>query len=255
MRRFHLVRLRPWPFVGSVGALGIISGLIYWFQTKELWLVLLSQVLILLTMYLWWRDVIRESNSYHTNLVVKNLYWGMSIFIISEILFFFSFFIAFFNRRISPVIELGACWPPCGVETINPFRVPLLNTIVLLRSGVTVTWSHHRLLNGNYKISCISLLLTVILGFYFTSLQILEYYEAPFSIADSVYGSTFFVMTGFHGFHVLIGRVFLIVRGLRLYLYHFSNKHHTGFECAIWYWHFVDVVWLFLYICVYWWGR
>lgn len=254
MRRFHLVSISPWPFTGSVGAFGIITGLVYWFETKQLWIINLSQLLIACTMYLWWRDVIRERNRYHTRNVIKNLQWGMVLFIISEVMFFFSFFWAFFRRRVAPTIEIGASWPPCGIQTLNPFSIPLLNTIVLLRSGVTVTWAHHRLLAGNFKERWIGLVLTVSLGFYFTLLQGIEYYEAPFTLADGIYGRTFFVITGFHGLHVFIGSIFLIITTWRLWSCHFSTTHHTGFESAIWYWHFVDVVWLFLFICVYWWG-
>lgn len=167
---------------------------------------------------------------------------------------FFSFFWAFFHRSLAPSIEIGLIWPPRGVLPFNPFQVPLLNTIILLGSGVTVTWAHHRIIENNFSQAFLGLLLTVTLGVYFTSLQALEYWEASFTISDSAYGSTFFIATGFHGIHVIIGTTFLIVCLSRHIKSHFSRNHHFGFEAAAWYWHFVDVVWLFLYISIYWWG-
>ena len=160
----------------------------------------------------------------------------------------------FFHRSLSPAIELGASWPPIGIISFNPFQIPLLNTAILLASGVTVTWAHHRLIENNHSQTTQGLFFTVLLGIYFTILQAYEYIEAPFTIADSIYGSTFFIATGFHGIHVLIGTTFLLVCLLRHLNNHFSKNHHFGFEAAAWYWHFVDVVWLFLYITIYWWG-
>ena len=176
------------------------------------------------------------------------------MFIISEVFFFLSFFWAFFHRRLAVNIELGNEWPPAGILTFNPFGVPLLNTVILLSSGVRVTWAHHSLMRGNHSQTKISLILTVILGGYFTILQGAEYYEARFSFADSVYGSSFFLATGFHGLHVLIGTAFLRVCLFRLNKFNFRFTHHFGFEAAAWYWHFVDVVWLFLFVVIYWWG-
>lgn len=176
------------------------------------------------------------------------------MFIVSEICFFGAFFWAYFHSSLSPNLELGSCWPPVGIYPLNAFSVPLLNTAVLLASGVSVTWAHHGLLEGDRRRGVQGLVLTVVLGVYFTFLQGGEYWEAPFTLSDGVYGSTFFVATGFHGLHVLIGSSFLLVCLVRLFVYHFSSGHHFGFEAAAWYWHFVDVVWLFLYLCVYWWG-
>lgn len=163
------------------------------------------------------------------------LQWGIILFITSEVLFFFSFFWAFFHSSLSPTVELGRCWPPAGVQSFNPFQIPLLNTAVLLASGATVTWSHHALLNSNHTQALQSLGFTIVLGLYFTALQALEYVEASFTIADSAYGSTFFVATGFHGLHVIIGSRFLLVCFYRMYICHFSSKHHLGFEAAAWY--------------------
>nr|ANS72678.1 cytochrome c oxidase subunit III [Globospongicola spinulatus] len=253
---YHLVDMSPWPLTGSISALMLTTGLLKWFHQFNMNLLLLSFMAILLTMIQWWRDITREGTfqGLHTMIVVKGLRWGMILFIVSEILFFFSFFWAFFHSSLSPAVEIGSLWPPVGVQPFNPFQIPLLNTAILLASGVTITWSHHAILSANQMQATQSLALTIILGFYFTALQALEYFEAPFSIADSIYGTTFFVATGFHGLHVIIGTSFLTVCIFRLYQYHFSSSHHFGFEAAAWYWHFVDVVWLFLYVTIYWWG-
>ena len=213
-------------------------------------------LLVLTTLVVWWRDVIREGTyqGHHTLVVQKGLRYGMLLFITSEVMFFFAFFWAFFHSALSPTIEIGAVWPPVGIETINAFEVPLLNTAVLLTSGATVTWCHHAIVAGDRANAIKGLLITVVLGIFFTWLQALEYVEATFTIADSVFGSSFFVATGFHGLHVFIGTTFLGVGLVRLINHHFSKHHHNGLEAAIWYWHMVDVVWLFLYIFVYWWS-
>jgi len=214
-------------------------------------------LILLLVSFQWWRDISRESTfqGLHTHKVIIGLKWGIILFITSEALFFFSFFWAFFHRSLSPTIEIGVWWPPSNLVPFNPFEVPLLNTIILLSSGVSVTWAHHALIENNHSQAVLSLALTTILGIYFTILQAYEYIEASFSIADSVYGATFFVATGFHGLHVIIGTSFLFICLIRLLINHFSSTHNFGFEAAAWYWHFVDVVWLFLYINVYWWGQ
>jgi len=253
---FHIVDQRPWPLTGAIGAFTLTSGITKMFHVYSTRLFFLGVIILLITCFQWWRDISREGTyqGIHTSIVEKGLRWGIILFIVSEVLFFFSFFWAFFHRRISPTIEIGAQWPPIGIYPFNPFQVPLLNTIILLSSGVTVTWRHHAIIENNHSQALYSLILTVILGVYFTLLQAIEYWEATFSISDSVYGSTFFLATGFHGFHVIIGTSFLIVCLTRQIRYHFSSKHHFGFEAAAWYWHFVDVVWLFLYIRIYWWG-
>ena len=253
---YHLVDPSPWPYVMSCSALITTLGAVVYFHYSYFFLFFLGVLSIIFCLIIWLKDVIRESTfqGYHTKITVLGLKIGFLLFIISEILFFFSFFWAFFHSSLSPSIEIGVCWPPIGVDALNPFSVPLLNTIILLSSGATVTWSHHSIIEGNRKNSLQSLILTVILGLIFTLLQIIEYFEAPFSISDSVYGSTFFIATGFHGFHVIIGTIFLFICLLRLNSFHFTRTHHFGFEAASWYWHFVDVVWLFLYVCIYWWG-
>ena len=254
---YHLVDFSPWPLTRALGAFLLTRGLVKWFYFFRPDLLFIGVARIILSIIQWWRDVVRESTfqGLHTLKVQIGLQWGIILFIISEVLFFFSFFWAFFHRRLSPRLELGRIWPPKGIQTFNPFRIPLLNTTILLSSGATVTWAHHRLLHGAHSEGFNSLSITIGLGLYFTGLQAFEYVEAPFTIADSVYGSTFFVATGFHGLHVIIGTTFLLVCLGRLIIAHFSPEHHFGFEAAAWYWHFVDVVWLFLYISIYWWGN
>nr|UPX88439.1 cytochrome c oxidase subunit III [Exorista larvarum] len=253
---FHLVDYSPWPLMGSIGAMTIVTGMVKWFHQYDSSLFLLGNIITILTVYQWWRDISREGTyqGLHTNMVTNGLRWGMILFILSEVLFFLSFFWAFFHSSLSPSIELGIMWPPMGITPFNPFQIPLLNTVILLTSGITVTWAHHSLMEGNHSQTTQSLFFTVLLGIYFTILQAYEYIEAPFTIADSVFGSTFFVATGFHGIHVLIGTTFLLICLIRHLNNHFSKNHHFGFEAAAWYWHFVDIVWLFLYVSIYWWG-
>ena len=253
---YHIVDQSPWPLTGAIGAFSLAVGLVIWFHKNSIFNLYIGFLLILITIYVWWRDVVRESTfiGHHTKRVVKGLRYGIILFILSEVLFFFAFFWAFFHRSLAPTPEIGCCWPPIGVEPLNPFAIPLLNTAVLLASGVTVTWAHHSLMQGTRKEALVALLLTVLLGGYFTFLQAGEYLEAPFTIADRIYGTTFFVATGFHGLHVLIGSLFLSICWIRMWIHHFSPSHHFGFEAAAWYWHFVDVVWIFLFLCIYWWG-
>nr|AML26776.1 cytochrome c oxidase subunit III [Scarabaeidae sp. BMNH 1274752] len=253
---YHLVDVSPWPLMGALGTMITMIGMIKWFHFYNNNLFLFGIMIIMMIMYQWWRDVIRESTfqGLHTYKVTMGMRWGMILFIISEVFFFISFFWGFFHSSLSPTIELGMNWPPKGIIPFNPLQIPLLNTLILLTSGLTVTWAHHSLIENNFNQTMQSLSLTVILGFYFTMLQAYEYLEAPFTIADSIYGSSFFMATGFHGLHVIIGTTFLTVCLFRHLNNHFSSIHHFGFEAAAWYWHFVDVVWLFLYISIYWWG-
>nr|YP_010535875.1 cytochrome c oxidase subunit III [Crypsis chinensis]UYB79087.1 cytochrome c oxidase subunit III [Crypsis chinensis] len=253
---FHLVDVSPWPLLGSLSAMTFMSSLIAMFHfhnTNLIWFSLLNMMLI---MYQWWRDITREASymGIHTLIIVNGMRWGMILFITSEVLFFLSFFWGFFHNSLTPTIELGMSWPPKGIAPFNPIQIPLLNTLILLSSGLTVTWAHHSLMENNYKQAKISLILTVVLGIYFSFLQGYEYLEASFSMADSAYGSSFFMSTGFHGIHVIIGTTFLLIMLMRHSANQFSKTHHFGFEAAAWYWHFVDVVWLFLYLSIYWWG-
>lgn len=251
---FHLVTPSPWPIIISINLFNNLICIISWFH-KLNYILILTIPCTALCAYQWWRDIVREATfqGYHTFIVYKGIRIGIILFIISEILFFFSFFWAYFHSSLSPSIEIGQLWPPMGIKPFNPFDIPLINTIILISSGLTVTWSHHAIINKNLKERKKSLLLTIILGVYFTLLQLIEYIESPFTIADSIYGSTFFIATGFHGLHVIIGTIFLSFCLIRINLDHFSPTHHFGFEAAAWYWHFVDVVWLFLYISIYWW--
>jgi cytochrome c oxidase subunit 3 len=255
---YHLVDPSPWPLVASLGAFMFTSGLVlYMHKFVGGWSLLTTGfTLVLYVMYTWWRDIVREATfeDSHSVVVQKGLRLGMVLFIASEVMFFFAFFWAFFHSSLSPVYNIGGVWPPTAITTINTYTVPLTNTFLLLTSGATVTWAHHALLARAKKHTLIALLFTIVLAIVFTSLQGVEYVNAPFNISDGVYGSAFYMATGFHGFHVFVGTVALFVSFVRIVLNHFTNKHHFGFESAIWYWHFVDVVWLFLFINVYWWS-
>nr|AOY40012.1 cytochrome c oxidase subunit 3 [Scolytinae sp. BMNH 1040265]AOY40272.1 cytochrome c oxidase subunit 3 [Curculionoidea sp. 2 KM-2015] len=253
---FHLVNQSPWPLVTSMSVFSMLMGIIKWFHFNNNLLLLYSTLTTMMVSYMWWRDIVRESTmqGHHTIKVVTGLRLGMVLFITSEIFFFLAFFWAFFHSSLTPAVELGMNWPPKGISPFNPLEIPLLNTLILLSSGLTITWAHHSLMENNSNHSMQSLLLTVLLGLIFTIFQGYEYMEAPFTIADSAYGSTFFMTTGLHGLHVIVGSSFLLICLIRMWMNHFSPTHHFGFEAAAWYWHFVDVVWLFLYISIYWWG-
>nr|UCC45979.1 cytochrome c oxidase subunit III [Eumenotes sp. HEM140] len=253
---YHLVDPSPWPLTASIGIMTMTSGMVMWFHKHEMYTLWMGLGITLITMMQWWRDVTRESTyqGKHSTQVVKGLKLGMILFIISEVMFFISFFWGFFHSSLAPTVEIGMMWPPQGIKTFNPMEIPLLNTMILLCSGITVTWAHHSIMNNNYLQTLISLIMTVCLGMYFTILQAYEYWESSFCISDSIYGSTFFMATGFHGIHVIIGTTFLLTCLMRHMAKHFSSHHHLGFETAAWYWHFVDVIWLFLYISIYWWG-
>jgi cytochrome c oxidase subunit 3 len=211
---------------------------------------------VVASMCLWFRDVITEATylGNHTLAVQRGLNMGVGLFIVSEALFFLAIFWAFFHSALSPTIELGANWPPMGIEAINPFELPLLNTVFLLSSGVSVTYAHHSLIQGKRTKGLDSLLYTVALALIFTACQGLEYSVSSFTISDGTYSSCFYFGTGFHGLHVAIGTAFLSSNLWRFIKYHLTQNHHLGFESGILYWHFVDIVWLFLYISVYYWG-
>ena len=255
---YHLVDPSPWPIVAAFGAFMLTTGtVLYMHKYIGGWNLLSTGFLIILyVMYTWWRDVIREATfeDTHSIVVQKGLRLGMILFIASEVMFFFAFFWAFFHSSIAPVYNIGGVWPPKAITTISTYTVPLTNTFLLLASGATVTWAHHAILARAKKHTLIALIFTLILAILFTALQGLEYISAPFTISDGVYGSCFYMATGFHGFHVFIGTAALFVSFIRVILNHYTHKHHFGFESAIWYWHFVDVVWLFLFINVYWWS-
>lgn len=301
LRQFHPFQIldpSPWPFLVAISIFSLVLGLVSFFHKYDCNLLLFGLFQLFLMLHFWFTDIIFES-VLHTYEIRRGLRLGMVLFIISELMFFFSFFWAFFHSSLSPAIELGCSWPPVGLSNlvISPWSVPLLNTVILISSGVTVTFAHHfadlaynelmlKLFNFyiylrvfffyhlavnfkliklvffiifiNFKIMVFNVLfylfLTLALAFLFTFLQIFEYFESKIFISDGVYGSTFFLMTGFHGFHVLIGTFILLVCFFRFLVGHFDDGNFVGFESAIWYWHFVDVVWLFLYLFIYVWG-
>nr|UTN43008.1 cytochrome c oxidase subunit 3 [Alcedoecus sp.] len=246
---FHMVSKSPWPLLGSMCGSSLLLGVYYYLCYASIFVLYVSVISLFLISFLWWRDVIRESTyqGSHTSVVSSGLYTGFLFFVLSEVMFFFSFFFSFFFLSLVPSVELGG-WPPVGIEPMSYIGIPLFNTILLISSGVSITWAHHNLLSNN---SCLSsLLLTIMMGILFLFYQIREYYESSFSMADSVFGSIFFLTTGFHGLHVLIGVTFLMVVWIRLFLNQMSKHHHVGFEVSSWYWHFVDVIWLFLFVVV-----
>jgi len=264
---YHLVNPSPWPFVGSVSAFVAAIGAILWFhEIAPPWILVIGFVGILYTMYAWWSDVIREGKAGdHTPVVMMHHRYGMILFIASEVMFFVAWFWAYFDgffnhaahEQYARIAALGPTWPPTGVELFNPFHLPLFNTLILLTSGTTVTWAHHALLHKDKRGLVWGLVITVLLGLLFTACQAIEYSEAGFLYGGegaNIYGASFFMATGFHGFHVIIGTIFLAVCLVRAMKDSFTPEHHLGFEFAAWYWHFVDVVWLFLFSAIYVWG-
>lgn len=266
---YHLVDPSPWPLIGAASALVLAVGALTFMHPEMfgsamepalrqlgIWKVLIGLALVLFTMAGWWRDVIKESRTpgLHTPVVRLGLRYGMFLFIASEVMFFLAFFWAYFHFALFPNEHLGHVWPPRNVLTFDPWDLPFLNTLILLMSGVTVTWAHHSLIEGNRTNLIWGLVLTVGLGMLFTATQAYEYSHAAFGFRDGVYSSVFFMATGFHGFHVIVGTIFLAVCLGRALKGQFTPERHFGFEAAAWYWHFVDVVWLFLFACIYWWG-
>ncbi|NQY98310.1 MAG: cytochrome c oxidase subunit 3 [Henriciella sp.] len=271
---YHLVNPSPWPLIGSlavttlaIGGVTYMKGL-FGIEEGQLWTLLPGFLMVIWVMFGWWREVIKEGRTGdHTPVVEIGLKYGMVLFIVSEIMFFAAWFWSFFELAIfyparvgdtfdatSPVWEglnAFAQWPPTGVVTFDPFHLPLINTLILLLSGTTVTAAHHALQHDKMDNAKFMLLLTIVLGVLFTCLQAYEYSVAQFTFDGTLYGSAFFMATGFHGAHVVIGTIFLTVCLFRLYANNMTAKKHLGFEFAAWYWHFVDVVWLFLFAFVY----
>lgn len=255
---FHLVSPSPWPLLTCISLLTLttsaVSGM-HGFENAGYW-VPLALILVISSMFLWFRDVISEGTyiGNHTLAVQKGLNMGVALFIVSEALFFLAIFWAYFHSALSPTVELGAQWPPIGIEAINAFELPLLNTVILLASGVTITYSHHSLIQGNRNGALYGAMFTIILALIFTGFQGVEYSVSSFTLTDGAYGSCFYFGTGFHGLHVIIGTIFIAVGFWRMLAYHLTENHHLGLESSILYWHFVDVVWLFLFLSVYYWG-
>ena len=268
---YHLVNPSPWPLVGSISAFVLAVGAIMWMKNLSFLGLKAGPVIfgagvigVLYTMIAWWADVVNEAEhgGYHTRVVQLSHRYGMILFISSEVMFFVAWFWAFFDASLfsneaiqySRVEFTGGHWPPKGVEVLDPWHLPLLNTLLLLTSGTTVTWAHHALLHNDREGLKKGLMATIVLGLIFSGVQAYEYIHAPFGFKNSIYGSTFFMATGFHGFHVIIGTIFLAVCLIRAVKGQFTPKQHLGFEFAAWYWHFVDVVWLFLFAAIYVWG-
>jgi cytochrome c oxidase subunit 3 len=260
---YHLVDPSPWPVIGAVGAFILALGAIFYMHGGTLWAIAPGLGVVLYTMFMWWRDVRTEANTGdHTRVVQLHHRYGMMLFIASEVMFFVAWFWAYFDVALFPndpaqylrVEETGGVWPPASIATFDPWHLPLLNTLILLTSGTTVTWAHHAIIEGDRKGAKQALWLTVALGLLFTACQAFEYSHAAFNYAGNIYGATFFMATGFHGFHVIVGTIFLAVCLIRLYKGDFTPQQHFGFEAAAWYWHFVDVVWLFLFASIYVWG-
>jgi cytochrome c oxidase subunit 3 len=255
---YHLVDPSPWPLIGAFSGGALLFGIVLWAHDNIHWMFGIGLIGTIATMFFWWRDVVKESRTpgLHTPIVQIGLRYGMTLFIASEVMFFVAFFWAYFHFALFPQHVSGAAappvWPPRGIFTFDPWGLPFLNTMILLLSGCTVTWAHAALLNNDRKSLLRGLTLTVLLGLSFTGLQAWEYAEAPFPFVDGgIYPSVFYLATGFHGFHVIVGTTFLLVCLIRAYKGHFTPERHFGFEAAAWYWHFVDVVWLFLFICIY----
>lgn len=256
--RFHLVTRSPWPLFASIGALAMAVGAVMYFHNYQngFNLLMAGFSFVLLIASLWWRDVIRESTfeGRHTLCVQKGLRMGFILFIVSEVMLFFSFFWSYFHAALSPTVELGCIWPPLGITPFDPWSIPLLNTLILLLSGSTITVAHYSILLNDHKKGSKYFYFTIALAAIFTLLQLYEYITAPFAISDGVYGSVFYMITGLHGFHVIVGTIFIIVVFIRYLKRHFTPTHHLGFEFAAWYWHFVDFVWIYVFLTLYWWA-
>jgi len=255
---FHLVSPSPWPLFTCISLLTLtLSGVLtmHGFSNAGFWLAC-ALVLVMSSMFFWFRDVVSEGTylGNHTLAVQRGINMVVALFIVSEGLFFLAIFWAYFHSALSPTVELGAQWPPMGIEAINAFELPLLNTVLLLASGVTITYSHHSLIQGNRNGALYGAMFTIVLALIFTAFQGVEYSVSSFTLSDGAFGSCFYFGTGFHGLHVIIGTIFIGVGFWRLLAYHLTENHHLGLEAGILYWHFVDVVWLFLFLSVYYWG-
>nr|QJH91631.1 cytochrome c oxidase subunit 3 [Zamia integrifolia]QJH91787.1 cytochrome c oxidase subunit 3 [Ceratozamia hildae]QXE44369.1 cytochrome c oxidase subunit 3 [Zamia furfuracea]BDC46215.1 cytochrome c oxidase subunit 3 [Zamia furfuracea] len=255
---YHSVDPSPWPISGSLGALATtVGGVMYMHSfTGGATLLGLGLIFIPYTMLVRWRDVIRESTleGHHTKVVQLGLRYGFIPSIVSEVMFLSAFSRASFHSPSAPTVEIGGIWPPKGIGVLNPWEIPFPNTLIPLSSGAAVTWAHHAIPAGKEQQAVHASVATVSLAPVSTGFQGMEYHQAPLTIPDGIYGSTFSSATGFHGFHVIIGTISSIICGIRQYLGHLTKEHHVGFEAAAWYRHFVDVVRSFPFVPIYWWG-
>ena len=257
---YHILHPSLLPFLGALGALIMLSGAVLWFHHITYWLFVAGLLLVLFVMYSWWSEVIKEAQTGdHTPVVVIGLRYGFILFIMSEIMFFSAWFWTFIKHAMYPggpnYPLVDGQWPPAGIEPFDPWHLPLINTLILLCSGAAATWAHHALVHENNRADIKQgLLIAIGLGILFTAFQAYEYSHAAFGLSGNIYGANFFMATGFHGFHVIIGTIFLTVCLIRVYQGDFTPEQHVGFEAAAWYWHFVDVVWLFLFAIIYVWG-
>lgn len=256
---YHLVTPSPWPLLVALSvssmALGMVGYLHYF--VLGLPLFFLSMIILLCFLSLWFRDVIREGTFFgcHSENVLVGLRLGFLLFVVSEAMLFFSFFWAFFHSSLAPSWAIGSVWPPYGMEVFSPWGLPLLNTLILLTSGATITVAHLSIINNRQDFAVEAFALTILHALFFTAIQAYEYIHAPFSISDGIFGSVFFMLTGFHGFHVLLGTVFIAVQFSRYLKNHFTPQDHFGFTASAWYWHFVDLVWLLVFLVVYLWPK
>lgn len=253
---FHIVSPSPWPLLTALAMWLFLGGLVFALSAKTFVLFFLGSFILLLSCSCWAFDIIVESSylGYHTLRVQSGIRLAIFLFICSEVFFFFAFFWAFFHSSLSPTVELGCQWPPAGVFPLSASGIPLVNTLVLLTSCATVTWSHLCLLSSEYVSSFFALSYTLLLSVLFLCLQAFEFYSSSFCISDSVFGSCFFLLTGFHGLHVFIGSLLLFLSWVRLFMKQLRATRHLGFLTSVWYWHFVDVVWLLLFLWQYVWG-
>ena len=254
----HLVDRSLWPLMLSLSlfALAISAVLSMHGYAHGGQLFVCGVILTVSGMLFWWLDVIAEAvyRGHHTKKVVAGILQGFNLFIVSEVMAFLSVFWAYAHSSLSPAIEIGGVWPPLGIEAIDAFGLPFLNTILLLSSGAFITYAHHSLIANERYGLILGIIFTLILALVFTGFQYLEYNEAGFSFADSAYGSAFYAATGLHGLHVMVGTIFIFIQFIRLLKSQLTTGHHLGLELSILYWHFVDIVWLFLFAMVYYWG-
>lgn len=253
---FFIVEERFWPLLCGTSAFNLLfSFVLFCWKVSTIYLFLLNFIIMSIVIYFWAKDVDMEGKmGNHTIEIEASLKWSMGWFIRSEVFFFFSFFWAFFTFSLSTTVETGEEWPPLYIQPLEAFSIPLLNTLILLRRGVSLTWGHHSLIVGDWQDAIQGFLITILLGIYFTFLQAREYVERTFRFNDSLWGRVFFLATGFHGMHVVIGTSLLIMCLLGFFTQAHITNHHIGVEVRRWYWHFVDVVWLFLFLRIYWWG-